>query len=82
MTIVISLQQQRVSRGLSIDEVVSLIREKHPDVRGIHHSSLHSWESETSPRSPSPDQLTAWADALGMKLLLVPARAKDAQAAA
>jgi len=82
VSVVEPLRSRRQELGLSVAAVVALIRERRPNVRGIHISSLSSWEQPNCSRMPSPDQLAAWADALGMKLLLVPARAEDAQVAA
>lgn len=74
-----TLRQRRIDLGLSTNQVVARARVRFPDVVGFHQSALCTWERPDGNRSPSPEQLAAWAGALDMTIELRPvARARAA----
>lgn len=65
-----ALRSRRLTLGLSALQVVRLVSEGSPEVRGFTPSSLRAWETGSAGRSPSDVQLQAWARALGLEVEL------------
>ena len=64
------LRARRHALGWSLDDVCAAVRQG-PPVVGFHRTSLRAWEQPESGRSPNPEQLTAWARALDLELVMV-----------
>jgi transcriptional regulator with XRE-family HTH domain len=68
------LRQRRLDMGLTTRELVHRVKVAYPAVRGFHTSAICEWESTSSPRSPSIEQLVIWAEVLGWSIELKPIR--------
>lgn len=67
------LREVRLKRGLSRTFVVASAKRLEPEVRGLHCTNLREWERGLDgERSPNPQQLQAWAAALGFEVTLQP----------
>lgn len=51
-------------------ELERLARQRSPNVRGLQRAAFQAWEGEAEGRSPSDEQLVAWADALDLDIVL------------
>lgn len=67
-----ALHRRRVSLGLTQAEVSARVQAARPEVRGVSRSDLARFEGLQPGRSPSDLQLEAWAQALGLELVLLP----------
>lgn len=66
------LRAARLAQGLTQVRLIEIVHALDPEVGGFHSSSVAEWEKADSSRSPSAEQLDAWARALGFDLVLLP----------
>jgi len=62
------LRERRLQLGLTQQEVADRAAKAFPAVKGLLRTAFRAWEQEAAGRSPSDEQLVAWATALDMTI--------------
>jgi transcriptional regulator with XRE-family HTH domain len=70
MSLRLLLRDRRIELGLTTTEVAEKARAASAGLKGFHGSSISYWETPSSGRSPSTEQLVAWAEVLGLSIEL------------